>query len=59
MQLFVITLIVFLVFFFAMGIGFIVQKKELKGSCGGTANLMGDEKCQFCGGETSKCKNKP
>lgn len=53
--LFIATLVVFALFFVALGIGYIVQKKPLKGSCGGVASLMGDENCQFCGGDPNKC----
>ncbi|WP_348653383.1 (Na+)-NQR maturation NqrM, partial [uncultured Psychrobacter sp.] len=38
-----ITFTVFILFFVFMGIGYMVKKKPLKGSCGGVAKLMGDE----------------
>ncbi len=38
-----------------MGIGYLVKKQPLKGSCGGVATLMGDEYCQFCGNDPNKC----
>lgn len=51
----VITFAVFVLFFLLMGIGYMVKKQPLKGSCGGVANLMGDEYCQFCGNDPNKC----
>lgn len=50
-----ITFAVFVLFFLFMGIGYMVKKQPLKGSCGGVANLMGDEYCQFCGNDPNKC----
>lgn len=52
-----ITFSVFLLFFLFMGIGYLVKKQPLKGSCGGVANLMGDEYCQFCGNDPNKCES--
>lgn len=46
---------VFLLFFIFMGIGYMVKKQPLKGSCGGVAALMGDTHCQFCGDDPNKC----
>lgn len=56
LPIFLITFGVFVVFFLAMGIGYLIQKKPLKGSCGGVAAMMGDEQCQFCGGDVNKCQ---
>ncbi len=50
-----ITFTVFVLFFLMMGIGYMFKKQPLKGSCGGVANLMGDEKCSFCGDDPNKC----
>lgn len=55
--MFVVTFGVFLLFFLFMGVGYLVKKQPLKGSCGGVANLMGDEYCQFCGNDPNKCDN--
>ena len=52
---FMITFGVFVLFFLFMGVGYLVKKQPLKGSCGGVANLMGDEYCQFCGNDPNKC----
>ncbi|GAA0324655.1 (Na+)-NQR maturation NqrM [Psychrobacter aestuarii] len=50
-----ITFSVFVLFFLFMGIGYMVKKQPLKGSCGGVAKLMGDERCSFCGDDPNKC----
>ena len=50
-----VTFAVFMLFFIFMGIGYMVKKKPLKGSCGGVAKLMGDEYCSFCGNDPNKC----
>lgn len=55
LPIFAITFSVFLLFFIFMGIGYMVKKKPLKGSCGGVANLMGDKNCSFCGNDPNKC----
>ena len=48
---------VFMLFFIFMGIGYMVKKKPLRGSCGGVAKLMGDEFCSFCGNDPNKCES--
>lgn len=53
--IFFVTFTVFVLFFLFMGVGYIFKKQPLKGSCGGVANLMGDEYCQFCGNDPNKC----
>ena len=55
LPIFFVTLGVFILFFLFMGVGYMVKKQPLKGSCGGVANLMGDEFCQFCGNDPNKC----
>lgn len=50
-----VTFTVFILFFVFMGIGYMFQKKPLKGSCGGVAKLMGNEKCSYCGDDPNKC----
>lgn len=57
LPIFAVTFGVFLLFFLFMGIGYLVKKQPLKGSCGGVANLMGDEYCQFCGNDPNKCES--
>ncbi|WP_199508092.1 MULTISPECIES: (Na+)-NQR maturation NqrM [unclassified Psychrobacter] len=51
-----ITFSVFVLFFLFMGIGYMVKKQPLKGSCGGVAKLMGEERCSFCGDDPNKCE---
>lgn len=55
LPIFIATLVVFMLFFVCLGLGYIFKKQPLKGSCGGVANLMGDEYCQFCGNDPNKC----
>lgn len=55
LPIFAITFSVFLLFFIFMGLGYMIKKQPLKGSCGGVANLMGDERCSFCGDDPNKC----
>lgn len=57
LPVFFVTFGVFVLFFLFMGVGYMVKKQPLKGSCGGVANLMGDEYCQFCGNDPNKCEN--
>lgn len=48
MEIFWITLGVFLGVVAAMSVGVIFQKKPIKGSCGGIASIMGESGCDFC-----------
>lgn len=57
LPIFAITFTVFVLFFVFMGLGYLLQKKTLKGSCGGVAKLMGDENCSFCGDDPNKCES--
>ena len=57
LPIFAITFSVFLLFFLFMGLGYMIKKQPLKGSCGGVANLMGDERCSFCGDDPNKCES--
>lgn len=50
-----ITFTVFVLFFIFMGLGYMFKKQPLKGSCGGVAKLMGNEKCDYCGDDPNKC----
>lgn len=51
-----ITFTVFILFFIFMGIGYMYKKQPLRGSCGGVAKLMGEEKCSYCGDDPNKCE---
>ena len=55
LPIFAITFTVFMLFFIFMSIGYMVNKKPLRGSCGGVAKLMGNEKCSYCGDDPNKC----
>lgn len=50
-----VTFTVFVLFFIFMGLGYMFKKQPLKGSCGGVAKLMGNEKCDYCGDDPNKC----
>lgn len=52
----ILAFVVFILFFLAMAIGYLVKGKPLKGSCGGVAALMGNESCEICGGNPLKCE---
>ncbi len=45
----------FFIFFLFMATGLILKGQPLKGSCGGVAKLMGNEDCEWCGGDPNKC----
>lgn len=45
----------FVLFFLCMALGVMLKNKPLKGSCGGVAALMGNDNCEFCGGDPNKC----
>ena len=51
----IIAFFAFIIIFIGMAIGLLIQKKPLKGSCGGVARLMGNEDCDICGGNPNKC----
>lgn len=45
----------FFIFFLFMATGLLLKGQPLKGSCGGVAKLMGNEDCEWCGGDPNKC----
>jgi uncharacterized protein len=47
MQTFFIVFVVLALVIAAMAVGVILGRSPIKGSCGGVANLMGED-CQFC-----------
>lgn len=51
MEIFLITLSVFLLVILAMSIGVLLKRKGIQGSCGGLANVMGKAGCDACGSE--------
>jgi uncharacterized protein len=48
MEIFWVTLGAFLAVMTLMAVGVIFQKKPIKGSCGGIANIMGESGCDIC-----------
>lgn len=42
------TIGLFGTFFFMMGVGFFIRGTVLKGSCGGSAKVLGEESCGAC-----------
>lgn len=45
MSIFIITFVFFIVIFFAMAIGYIIQQKTLAGSCGGLGSVGIEKAC--------------
>lgn len=45
MQTFIATLVIFLGFFLLMGVGYIIRKKAVHGSCGGIAGIGLEKEC--------------
>ena len=48
MDIFIITISVFMVSFLGMAIGVVIADKRIKGSCGGIGALMGKAGCDSC-----------
>ena len=51
----VLTIIIVGLLIAGMSIGVILQKKPIKGTCGGLSALGMDTDCDICGGDRSKC----
>jgi len=51
----VLTIIIIGLLIAGMSIGVILQKKPIKGTCGGLNALGMDTDCEICGGDRSKC----
>lgn len=54
MATFLVTFAVFSLAIAGLGVGWLLQSRELKGSCGGISALDG-EPCPVCGGEPTDC----
>ncbi|MFK7864101.1 MAG: (Na+)-NQR maturation NqrM [Pseudohongiellaceae bacterium] len=39
-----------------MSVGVIMGRKPVQGSCGGLNTIGGMDKCELCGGSTTKCE---
>ena len=61
MSTFLLTPLVFGIFFMCLAVGVIFSNKRLKGSCGGLANMTGDDgksMCEICPNNESSCESK-
>ena len=61
MSTFFLTPLVFGIFFICLAVGVIFSNKRLKGSCGGLANMTGEDgksMCEICPNNESSCENK-
>lgn len=55
MSLYILSFVVFFIFFCAMSIGVIMGRAPIKGSCGGMSALGLGAECEICGGNPAKC----
>lgn len=58
MQIFLITFFILALAFFGMSLGVLLNKRELKGSCGGLSNIPGLESDCSCSSPCEKRKAK-
>ena len=61
MSTFLLTPLVFGIFFMCLAVGVIFSNKRLKGSCGGLANMTGEDgksMCEICPNNESNCESK-
>ena len=61
MSTFLLTPLVFGIFFMCLAVGVIFSNKRLKGSCGGLANMTGEDgksMCEICPNNESSCGSK-
>lgn len=56
MGLFFITMAIMIFVIAIMAVGVIFSNREIKGSCGGLGNIIGEE-CSFCG-KKDECERK-
>jgi uncharacterized protein len=57
MTTFLIAFVISSLAVFGMAIGWLMQGKELKGSCGGLSTFTG-ERCEACGGQPENCQSR-
>lgn len=55
MSLFLIVFAVMLLFFALMGVGLIVARKPIKGTCASLSTIDIGGPCEICGGDPAKC----
>ncbi len=55
MATFLVTFAVFALAAAGLGVGYLLQNRELKGSCGGLSAMNG-EPCPICGGKPADCE---
>ena len=55
MSIFLVSLVAIILMMLLMGIGVLMGKEPLKGTCGGLNRFTGDD-CPVCGGDTQKCE---
>ena len=54
----ILTFLIVAVLLLGMSIGVIVQKKPIKGSCGGLNALGMKSACEVCHGDKTHCRNR-
>ncbi|MCY4643924.1 MAG: (Na+)-NQR maturation NqrM [Bacteriovoracales bacterium] len=57
MKTILLTLLIFLLFMILMGLGYLLARKALKGSCGGLGQALGLS-CLFCSKRPEDCEKK-
>ena len=59
---FILTPVVFGIFFLSLAVGVIFSNKRLKGSCGGLSNMPGEDgksMCELCSNHGTECDDQP
>jgi hypothetical protein len=57
MNMFLIVFAVMLLFFALMGVGLIVARKPIRGTCASLSTIDIGGPCEICGGDPAKCDN--
>ena len=59
MIIYVLSTFIFVVVVAGMAIGYILRKREIKGSCGGIASISDiTGPCEICGDDKNKCETR-